>query len=67
MEFWESKSTKWPSVGSGHSKYGPGMKFWELEEHKVAYSWLREFKMWPGNELLGSRRARSGLQLAPDI
>ena len=52
---------------SGHSKCGPGMEFWELEEHEVAYSWLRAFKMWPGNGVLGTRRPRSGLQLAPGI
>ena len=52
---------------SQHSKCGPGMEFWELEEHEVAYSWLRAFKMWPGNGVLGNRRARSGLQLAPGI
>ena len=45
----KSKSTKWPTVGSGHSECGPGMEFWEVEEHEVAYSWLRAFKMWPGN------------------
>eukprot|EP00959_Pyramimonas_sp_CCMP1952_P113411 2370159-Pyramimonas_sp.AAC.1 len=40
------------------------MKFWELEEHEVGYSWLQEFRMWPGNGVLGTRRARSGLQFA---
>eukprot|EP00959_Pyramimonas_sp_CCMP1952_P143024 2994251-Pyramimonas_sp.AAC.1 len=39
-----SKTTKWPAVGSGHSKCGPGVEFWELEKHEVAYSWLRAFK-----------------------
>eukprot|EP00959_Pyramimonas_sp_CCMP1952_P148719 3110942-Pyramimonas_sp.AAC.1 len=43
------------------------MEFWELEEHEVAYSWFRTLKMWPGNGVLGTRRARSGLQLALDI
>merc|ERR1712060_690273 len=62
-----SKNTKWPTVGSGHSKCGPGMEFWELVDHEVAYSWLRAFKMWPGNGVLGPRRPRSGLQLAPGI
>merc|ERR1712113_664925 len=52
-----SKNTKWPTVGSGHSKCGPGIEFWELEDHEVAYSWLRAFKMWPGNGVLGTRRA----------
>eukprot|EP00959_Pyramimonas_sp_CCMP1952_P300246 6280370-Pyramimonas_sp.AAC.1 len=28
------KATKWLTVGSGHSKCGPGMEFWELEEHE---------------------------------
>ena len=65
--FGNSKNTKWPTIGSGHSKCGPGMEFWELEEHEVAYSWLRAFKMWPGNGVLGTRRPRSGLQLAPGI
>ena len=41
----KSKSTKWPTVGSGHSKCSPGMKFWEVEEPEVAYSWLRASKM----------------------
>merc|ERR1711920_110697 len=50
-----------------HAKCGPGMEFWELEDHEVAYSWLRAFKMLPGNGLLGTRRPRSGLQLAPGI
>ena len=62
-----TKSRKWPTVGSGHPECGPGMEFWEVEEHEVAYSWLRAFKMWPGNGVLGTRRARSGLQLAPGI
>merc|ERR1711920_1131912 len=52
-----TKNTKWPTVGSGHSKCGPGMEFWELEDHEVAYSWLRAFKMWPGNGVLAARRA----------
>ena len=43
------------------------MVFWEVEEHEVAHSELRAFKMRPGNGVLGSRRARSGLQLAPGI
>eukprot|EP00959_Pyramimonas_sp_CCMP1952_P400431 8390579-Pyramimonas_sp.AAC.1 len=33
----KSKSTKWHTVGSGHPKCGPGMEFWEIEEHEVAY------------------------------
>eukprot|EP00959_Pyramimonas_sp_CCMP1952_P436043 9131074-Pyramimonas_sp.AAC.1 len=45
----KSKNTKWPIVGSEHPKCGPGMEFWEVVEHEVAYSWLRAFKMWPGN------------------
>ena len=60
-------------AGSGGSdgdirqaKCGPGMEFWELEDHEVTYSWLRASKMWPGNGVLGARRPRSGLQLAPD-
>eukprot|EP00959_Pyramimonas_sp_CCMP1952_P352034 7375804-Pyramimonas_sp.AAC.1 len=28
------KNTKWPTVGSGHSKYGPGTAFWEVREHE---------------------------------
>eukprot|EP00959_Pyramimonas_sp_CCMP1952_P133193 2784605-Pyramimonas_sp.AAC.1 len=55
------KNTKWPTVGSGHSKSIAGMEFSEIEEHEVAYSWLRALKMLPGNGVLGSRRARSGL------
>ena len=62
-----TKNTKWPTVGSGQSKYGIGLAFWAHEEHEVAYSWLRAFKMWPGNGVVGTRRARSGLQLAPGI
>eukprot|EP00959_Pyramimonas_sp_CCMP1952_P321916 6736077-Pyramimonas_sp.AAC.1 len=26
------------------------MEFWELEDHEVAYSWLRAFKSCPGTE-----------------
>eukprot|EP00959_Pyramimonas_sp_CCMP1952_P030554 640575-Pyramimonas_sp.AAC.1 len=54
--FGKAKSTKWPTDGSGHSECGPGIKFWEVEEHEVAYSWL--LKMCPGNGVLGNRRAR---------
>eukprot|EP00959_Pyramimonas_sp_CCMP1952_P034033 713584-Pyramimonas_sp.AAC.1 len=32
-----SKNTKWPTVGSAHSKSCPGMEFWELEDHEVRY------------------------------
>eukprot|EP00959_Pyramimonas_sp_CCMP1952_P296961 6212616-Pyramimonas_sp.AAC.1 len=60
-----TKNTKWPTVGSRHSKCVLGMVFWDHEEHEVAYSWQRAFKMWPGNGVLGRRRRRSGLQLAP--
>eukprot|EP00959_Pyramimonas_sp_CCMP1952_P147862 3094411-Pyramimonas_sp.AAC.1 len=56
-----TKITKWPTVGSGQSKYGAGMVFWEHDEHEVAYSWLRVFKMWPGHGVPGTRRARSCL------
>eukprot|EP00959_Pyramimonas_sp_CCMP1952_P060852 1271072-Pyramimonas_sp.AAC.1 len=56
-----SKTTKWPTIGSGHSKSCPGMKFLEFENHEVAYSWLRVCKIMPGNGVLGTRRARSGL------
>eukprot|EP00959_Pyramimonas_sp_CCMP1952_P051293 1071885-Pyramimonas_sp.AAC.1 len=49
MVFWNTKNTKWPTGGSGHSTCGLGMVFWENEEHEVACSWLRAFKMWPGN------------------
>ena len=63
----KAKTTKRPTVGSGHSKCCRGVEFWEHEEHKVAYTWHRAFKMWPPNCVLGSRRAQSGLQLAPDI
>eukprot|EP00959_Pyramimonas_sp_CCMP1952_P081173 1695853-Pyramimonas_sp.AAC.1 len=44
-----SKSTKWPTLGSRHSKPCPGMQFWEPEDHEVAYSWLRAFKIMPRN------------------
>eukprot|EP00959_Pyramimonas_sp_CCMP1952_P109077 2281285-Pyramimonas_sp.AAC.1 len=30
-------NTKWPTICSGHSKCGPGVVFWEHEEHEVAY------------------------------
>eukprot|EP00959_Pyramimonas_sp_CCMP1952_P434875 9105853-Pyramimonas_sp.AAC.1 len=53
-----TKITKWPTDGSGQSKYGTIMVFWEHEEHEVAYSCLRGFKMWPGNGVLGTRRTR---------
>eukprot|EP00959_Pyramimonas_sp_CCMP1952_P211273 4421632-Pyramimonas_sp.AAC.1 len=56
-----SRTTKWPTVGSGDSKCGPGVEFWELEEHEIAYSWLRAFKIMSRNGVLGSRRPRSGL------
>ena len=46
--FGNTKSTKWLTVGSGHSKCCLGMVFWEHEEHEVAYSWLQAFKMPPG-------------------
>eukprot|EP00959_Pyramimonas_sp_CCMP1952_P095406 1994912-Pyramimonas_sp.AAC.1 len=65
-----TKNTKWPAVGSGHStcsKCGLEMVFWEDEEHEVTYSWLRAFKMWPGNGVLGTQRTRSCLQLALGI
>ena len=62
-----AKSTKWLTVGSGHSKCVLGVVFWQHQEHEVAYSSLRTFKMWPGSCVLGTRRARSGLQLAPGI
>ena len=52
---------------STSKKCGPGMEFWELEDHEMAYSWLWASKMWPGNGVLGIRRTRSGLQLAPGI
>ena len=45
-------STKWPTVGSGHSRYGLGVVFWEHEEHKVVYNWLRALTVWPGNGVL---------------
>ena len=47
-----TKSTKWRTVGSGHSKCGLGIVFWNHEGHEVAYSWLRACKMWPGNGVL---------------
>eukprot|EP00959_Pyramimonas_sp_CCMP1952_P077283 1615426-Pyramimonas_sp.AAC.1 len=62
-----TKITKWPTNGSGQSKCGTGIMFWERDQHEMAYSWLRVFKMWPGNNVLGTRRTRSGLQLAPGI
>eukprot|EP00959_Pyramimonas_sp_CCMP1952_P186256 3894763-Pyramimonas_sp.AAC.1 len=55
----KSKNMKWPTVGSEHPKCGQGMEFWEVSEHEVAYNWLRAFKKWPGNGVLGGRRARS--------
>eukprot|EP00959_Pyramimonas_sp_CCMP1952_P234413 4898215-Pyramimonas_sp.AAC.1 len=45
----------------------PGMEFWELEEHEVAYSCLRALKIMPRSGVLGTRRPRSGRQLAPGI
>ena len=36
----------------GKSECGLEIVFWEHEEHEVAYSWLRAFKMWPGNGVL---------------
>eukprot|EP00959_Pyramimonas_sp_CCMP1952_P084047 1757882-Pyramimonas_sp.AAC.1 len=43
------------------------MEFWELEDHEVAYCWLRAFRIMPRNGVLGIRRPRSGLLLAPGI
>eukprot|EP00959_Pyramimonas_sp_CCMP1952_P277204 5795351-Pyramimonas_sp.AAC.1 len=63
--FGNTKITRWPTVGSGQSKYGTGTVFREHEEHEVAYNWPRAFKTWPGNGVLGRRRKRSGRQLAP--
>ena len=60
-----AKSIKWPTVGSGHSECGLGMVFWDHEEQKMAYSWLQALRMWPGNGILGTRRAESGLQFDP--
>eukprot|EP00959_Pyramimonas_sp_CCMP1952_P088148 1844149-Pyramimonas_sp.AAC.1 len=34
------------------------MVFWEHEEHEVAYGWLRAFKMWPGNGVLGTKNTK---------
>eukprot|EP00959_Pyramimonas_sp_CCMP1952_P066442 1387220-Pyramimonas_sp.AAC.1 len=45
----------------------PRNELWELEEHEVAYSWPRALRMRPRSGILGTRRARSGLQLAPGI
>eukprot|EP00959_Pyramimonas_sp_CCMP1952_P331705 6945689-Pyramimonas_sp.AAC.1 len=59
--------TQWPTVGSRPSKDSTGVVFWEHGEHEVAYRWLRAFKMCLGNDVLGTRRTRSGLQLAPSI
>ena len=53
--------------GGGGRREALGVVFWEHQEHKVAHSWLRTLKMWPGNGVLGTRRAQSGLQLDPDI
>ena len=50
-----TRSTKWRTVGSGHSKCGLGVVFWNHEGHEVAYSWLRAFKMWPGNGVMARR------------
>eukprot|EP00959_Pyramimonas_sp_CCMP1952_P423881 8879104-Pyramimonas_sp.AAC.1 len=62
----------WPRSGMlgtrrTQTKSCPGIEFWEVEEHEVAYRWLRAFKIWPGNCVLGNPTARSGLQLAPSI
>ena len=51
----------------GKSECGLGIVFCEHEEHEVAYSLLQAFKMWSGNGVLETRRARSGLQLVPGI
>eukprot|EP00959_Pyramimonas_sp_CCMP1952_P354371 7423746-Pyramimonas_sp.AAC.1 len=32
-----TENTKWPTAGSGHSRCGPGVVFWEHEEHEVAH------------------------------
>eukprot|EP00959_Pyramimonas_sp_CCMP1952_P181822 3801695-Pyramimonas_sp.AAC.1 len=40
------------------------MEFWELEDHEVAYTWLRAFKIMPKNGILGTRRPRNALLLA---
>ena len=62
-----TKNTKDGELVLGHSKCGLGMVFWEHEEHEVAYSWVRAFRMWPGNGVLGTRTTGNGLQLAPGI
>ena len=51
--------------GGGGRREALGVVCWEHEEHKVAYSWVRTLQMWPGNDVLGTRIAESGLQLAP--
>eukprot|EP00959_Pyramimonas_sp_CCMP1952_P431054 9027831-Pyramimonas_sp.AAC.1 len=60
----KSKTTKWPTFGSGHSKSCPTGEFWELEDHERAYSWLWAFKIMPRTGVLGTRRPRSALLLA---
>ena len=44
--FENTKSTKWPTVGSQHSECGMGMVFFE--------------QMWPGNNVFGKMRHDSG-------
>ena len=61
----DTKSTKWLTVGSGHSKCCLGVVFGEHEEHKVAYSWIRALILCLGNGVPGTRRAQRGLQLVP--
>eukprot|EP00959_Pyramimonas_sp_CCMP1952_P226936 4744793-Pyramimonas_sp.AAC.1 len=44
------------------------MEFWEFENHEVAYSWLRAFKIIPRNGVLRPRRcATVELKLLPRI
>eukprot|EP00959_Pyramimonas_sp_CCMP1952_P199931 4181939-Pyramimonas_sp.AAC.1 len=51
---------RWPGSALGARTQGrqvkgsPGMEVWELDEHEVSYSWLRAFKMYPGNGVLGT-------------
>ena len=63
----DTKSANWPTVGPGHSQCRLGMGFWGQEEHEAAYSWLPTPQMFPGSSVMGTRRAQSGVQLAPDI
>ena len=50
--FGNTKSTELATVGSGRSKCGLGVVFWEQKEHEVAYSLPRTLKILPGSCVL---------------